>query len=145
MAKRQRRKPTTPRRTAKAVAAKPKGKAKTDPKARKKPKAATRAKGGTRRPTVERDVKAVRALSNVLKTRLSAASAACIPIGQATDLVRRCARRVFEIDTKLGDVFTETTREQFCQCVAAGSGVPRQGIRCGAGDSFGDVINSIAC
>jgi hypothetical protein len=71
--------------------------------------------------------------------------APCLPKLQAARLVRQCAGRVFDASTKLGEVFTDVRREQFCTCVSSGSGVPRPRMACNASNSFSDVINSIAC
>jgi hypothetical protein len=64
---------------------------------------------------------------------------------KAATLVMQCAGQEYDIDTKLSDVFEDDQREQFCQCVAKGSGIARPRITCAAGSTFADVIESISC
>lgn len=77
---------------------------------------------------------------------MTAGLAPCVPATQAGPLVMGCAGRIFNVETTLGVAFpSPNRREQFCQCVATRSRVPRAQIPCGAGDKFIDVIEAITC
>ena len=70
----------------------------------------------------------------------------CVELPVAQQVVMSCAGGDFDVDTKLGDLFpAPRRREQFCQCVADDSGVPRTRIPCSAGTTLGVVIVAIAC
>ena len=70
----------------------------------------------------------------------------CVELPVAQQIVMSCAGGDFDVDTKLGDLFpARMRREQFCQCVADDSGVPRTRIPCSGGTTLGGVIEAIAC
>jgi hypothetical protein len=87
------------------------------------------------------------AVRGVAPTTARAADAEpCVDRLAAEGIVFGCAGGEIDVDTKLGVLFPNPTeRERFCRCVAAVSGVPRQRIPCGAGNSLEDVIEAITC
>ena len=113
-------------------------------KKKAKQPSAKRAKG-----RVKKKTPTSRARAPKPRPKISAATAEavpCVPATQAGPLVMRCAGQQFNVQTTLGVAFPDPQRrEQFCRCVAQASGVPRQQVPCGAGNTFLDVIVAISC
>ena len=80
-----------------------------------------------------------------LKMAGAALAKPCVPVLQATQIVEDCAGRPVNVETQLGQVFSEAGRERFCQCVASGARVPRPQVPCSATTTFGQVISAISC
>ena len=108
--------------------------------AKRKPAGNPARTSGAKSNTRKKPVTPVRAV----RAKAVGGAAPCLPVLEATAVVMGCAGQPFDIDTKLSDVFSDDRREQFCDCVAANSGVPRP-FACGAGNTFGDVIRAISC
>jgi hypothetical protein len=72
----------------------------------------------------------------------------CLPQDDAIDLVCGCGKPETDgvpLSSKLGQLFTDSRREQFCQCVANGVPISRSKIPCSPTNTLQDVVDAISC
>lgn len=117
---------------------------------RKKPKTpkrkATKAKTGKKRSESRRSAAKSKGTTQRAKAMAAPESAPCVDAEDARPLVIGCIGHDVDDETQLGVLFPDSdVRNDFCDCVARKSKVPRNQIPCGASTTVQGVIDAITC